>query len=72
MGRMESVVLRKMHAGFGGGMRGSLAKSEESPFPPYNPGIPSSRYLWAAKAKVHKAIVTINQRKRLTRWGQTA
>jgi hypothetical protein len=52
MGRMESVVLRKMHAGFGGGMRGSLAKSEESPFPPYNPSIPSSRHLWTAKVKV--------------------
>jgi hypothetical protein len=37
-----------------------------------NLGIPSSRYLWAAKAKVRQAIVTINQRKRLTRWGQTA
>ena len=25
-----------LHAGFGGGLRGSLAKSEKSPFPPYH------------------------------------
>jgi len=35
-----------------------------------HPGIPSSKHLWAAQAKVCRAIVTITQRKRLTRWSQ--
>jgi hypothetical protein len=35
-------------------------------------GIPSSKHLWAAQAKVYGAIVTMTQRKRLTRWSQKA
>ncbi len=33
-----------------------------------NPGIPSRKHLWAAQAKVCRAIVKYTQRKRLQRW----
>src|SRR5215813_11487022 len=35
-------------------------------------GIPSSKHLWVAQAKVYGAIVTMTQRKRLRRWSQKA
>ena len=37
-----------------------------------NLGIPFSKHLWAAQAKVCGAIVKTTQRKRLTRWSQKA